>query len=125
MIELQVQETETEYFRIGPQTASKLEISEDDILLAKNPSNDKKIAGEARIDDSVEEKNVLIPKALFESIGLDEASEMVISAYKNEVKKPTNVDFEVEGREGLDEAPLIKENEEEFIDFITDRLCTS
>lgn len=126
MIELKVKETETNHFVIGSETASKLDISEDDALLAKNPNNRKIIAGETKIDESVEEKTVLISRKLFESIGLDEGSETIITAYEKEVKRPAEVDFEVKNRKELDRRPqkLVKEDEEEFSNFINNRLWT-
>lgn len=127
MIELKLSETKTEYFIIGSEIASKLEITEGNTLLAKNPINDKRIAGETKIDDSVEEKNVLISRRLFESIGFDEGSDVVISAYEKEVKKPVEATFEVKNLEQLDRDPqtLVKEYEEEFIDFINNRIWTN
>ncbi len=126
MIELKVNETETDSFKIGSKTASKLEISEDDILLAKNPSGNKKIAGEAKIDESVEEKTVLISRALFESVGLEEGTEIGISSYEKKVKSPVEVQFKVKDSEERERDPLkvVKENEEEFLDFLNNWVWT-
>lgn len=126
MMELKVMGTDTEHFTIGPETASKLDISEGDILLAKNPVNHKSIAGEVTIDKSVEEKTVLVDKTIFESIGLDDGSEIMVSKYEKEIRKPVKVDFKVERRENSnsDFPSLVEEDEEEFIDFVKNRKWT-
>jgi len=126
MKELKVKEAETESFVIGPDTSSDLGVSESDVLLARNPVNGKGLAGEAKIGESVEEKTVMINRCLFESIGLNEGSELMISRYEKEIKKPIEVTFGVEdkGKSDRDPLTLIKENEGEFIDFVKDILWT-
>jgi len=126
MIELKVNETETEYFIIGPDTASRLEIAEKDVLLAENPVNHKSIAGEVKIEKGVEEGTVFIDVSLLNSIELEKNSKLLISSYEKEIIKPVDAEFTIERIEESDEDPikLIKEGEEEFIDFLKNRMWT-
>ena len=126
MKELKVKEAETEYFIVAPKTASQLGISEEDILLVKNPINQKTVAGKAKIDEGIEGKTLLINSKLLNSIGLDEDSQVKVSNYGKKIKKPVEAEFEVEMRGDLDQdtLKLVEENEEEFIEFINDRIWT-
>jgi len=126
MKELKVKEAKTEHFVISPETASKLDISEDDILLAKNPINQKTVAGKVNIDESIERKTVELEKTLMKSIGLGDDSQIKVSHYEKNVKKPVEAEFEVEMRRNLDQDrfKLVEENEEEFIEFINSRIWT-
>ncbi|MFW5952663.1 MAG: vWA domain-containing protein [Candidatus Natronoplasma sp.] len=126
MIELEVEETETENFEISSHTSSKLEATEGDILLAKNPINEKSVAGELKIKKGKEKDTIGMERTLFESIGLDEGFEIKVVPYRDEVKNVIEVEFGVEniGKNDRDPLTVIKENEEEFMDFVKEKICT-
>jgi len=121
-----VKEAETECFIVAPKTASQLDVLEDDILLAKNPINKKSVASKVKIDENIEDKTVLVHKTILDAIGLDEDSRIKVLKFEKEIKKPASVDFEFEIIENLDKDSLtfVKENQEEFIDFINERIWT-
>ncbi|MFP4001217.1 MAG: vWA domain-containing protein [Thermoplasmata archaeon] len=126
MIELEVHEGDTGYFTISERTASELDVKEGDILLAKNPINEKTAAGEAKIEKSHDEEIIGMDRTLFESIGLDQGFEIKVDAYRGEVKRVIEVEFGVEniGKSDRDPLTVVKENEGEFIDFIEGKICT-
>ncbi len=126
MIELKVDEGKTDRFGINQDTADKLNAAEGSILKAKNPINQKVIAGIADIDEDVGEGEIKIARPKFEAIGLDAGFELNVERYGSEPVEITEVEFGVEKVSQSEEDPLsvIKKNESDFLDFIEDKIFT-
>ncbi len=126
MIELEVDESGTDRFVIDPETAEELNVSESEILKARNPINQKVIAGKADIDEGVEEGKVEIARPSFESIGLDVGFELEVERYDGELEEIVEVEFGVENvsKSDLDPLSVIKKNEDEFLSFIAGKIFT-
>ncbi len=127
MVKLEVEKSETDHFIINDDIASDLGVIEGDLLLVQNPINHKTTASDVKIDNDVGKDKIRMDRVSFESIGLDEGFEISIRAYGQGKKKVTEVEFGVrKARNCSADNPLsiIKENEDRFISFISDKIFT-
>ncbi len=125
MVELEIEERESKKFQINEKIAKSLEVTEDDLLLAQNPINNKTIVGKTELA-KIESNKIGMDPTSFESIGLDQGFKISVWRYDGEIKKLKEVKFGIEKISKSERDPLsyIKENEDEFIDFISPKICT-
>ncbi len=125
-MKLTIEENDFKTFMINQETASEHSIEENDIVVGRNPINQKTVAGRAMISDHIEKESIAIHRDLFESIGLDTGFEIDVEKYGSDPVKVKETEFGFEDRSGSSDDPLsvVKENEEEFIDFIKGRIFT-
>ncbi|MFW6144720.1 MAG: vWA domain-containing protein [Candidatus Natronoplasma sp.] len=125
-MKLNIEENDSEDFTVDKATASELSLEGNEILIGKNPINQKAIAGGVEMRGDMEKDKIGITRHLYESIGLDTGFEIEVEKYESELIKVKEVEFGFEDQKGSSEDPLsvVKENEEEFIDFIQDKIFT-
>lgn len=126
MIKLTLKEDDTDEFLISDLGASELGIEENELLLARNPINKKSVVGRAAIETDIEEDKISLDRTLFESIGLDSGFEIEVEKYSKKPKTVREVEFGIESRGNPDQDPLVfvKENEGDFLNFISDKIFT-
>ncbi len=125
-MKLTIEEKHIKTFMLNQETASELSIQEEDILIGKNPINQKTVAGRAEFSDEIEKNNIGLPRELFESIGLDTGFELELEKFSSKPPKVKEIEFGFENRDSSKKDPLsiVKENEKEFIDFIQYKIFT-
>ncbi len=126
MAKLEVDESDAEYFIVSERTAEQLGVEEKDLLLGRNPINQKSVVGEASIDSEMEENKISMSRTLFESIGLDTGFDIEVESYDEDLKKIKEVEFAVkkEGSSEEDPLALVKEDEKDFLSFVEGRVFT-
>ncbi len=125
-LEVEEDKSDTDHFIVSEVTAEELGVDEDDLLLGRNPINQKTVVGKTKVDSGSEENKIAMSRTLLESIGLDTGFEIEVEAYDDELKEITKVEFAVKKEGDSEEDPLaaVKEDEKEFLSFVKDRVFT-
>jgi len=126
MVMMKVLEGKKDHFIASKEIREDLSMSPSDILIVKNPINQRCIANQVEFIDDIEKDVIKINKISLESIGLDSDFDVEVYPFNEDLTSIEKVKFGVENFKKSENDPLtiVKENEDIFIDFIKNKIFT-
>ncbi len=126
MVMMKVLEGKKDHFVASEEIQEDLAMSTSDILIVKNPINQRCIANHVEFIDDIEKDVIKINKISLEAIGLDSDFDVEVYPFNEDLTSIEEVKFGVENFKKSENDPLtiVKENEDIFIDFIKNKIFT-
>ncbi|MFW6083541.1 MAG: vWA domain-containing protein [Thermoplasmatota archaeon] len=126
MVKMKVSEGKEPCFVISNEMKNELSLSSEDILIVKNPINQRSTAKKCKFEDGLKNNIIKADRISLESIGLDTDFDVEVYRFDEKLKNIDEVKFGVEtyNRSEKDPLTVIKKNEKNFINFIQNEIFT-